>query len=219
MSFHICDLNNWEMPNHMYFAMNADSSPVCSAVLSPRQRACTGKPSSPWPQGPAHWDPKIPFWFTSQLLTPCSSLFKQPTLTGRACAGFPQIFAQWWPHLCKLFKKYLLIDLRKREKHQFAVPLIYTLIGWFLYVPWPGIKPATLAYRGEVAPFLISYPEAHRMRSGPSTDTWTHVTSMHIRPMLLLMLPGPAWSSVNNLETPNSNLASKVVMKAWFLSE
>ena len=25
-------------------------------------------------------------------------------------------------------------------------PTIYALIGWFLYVPWPGIKPTTLAY-------------------------------------------------------------------------
>ena len=32
-----------------------------------------------------------------------------------------------------------------RQRHQFVVPLIYAFIGWFLYVPWPGIKPATLA--------------------------------------------------------------------------
>ena len=34
----------------------------------------------------------------------------------------------------------------KREKCQFVVPLIHALIGWFLYVPWPGIKPTTLAH-------------------------------------------------------------------------
>ena len=32
-----------------------------------------------------------------------------------------------------------------RKEHQF-VPLIYACISWFLYVPWPGIKPATLLY-------------------------------------------------------------------------
>ena len=35
---------------------------------------------------------------------------------------------------------------REREKHQFVVPHIYAFIGWFLYVPWLGIEPATLAY-------------------------------------------------------------------------
>ena len=33
-----------------------------------------------------------------------------------------------------------------REEHQFIVPVINALIGWFLYVPWPGIKLATLAH-------------------------------------------------------------------------
>ena len=35
---------------------------------------------------------------------------------------------------------------RERERHQFVVPLIYSFIGWFLYVPWLGIEPATLVY-------------------------------------------------------------------------
>ena len=30
--------------------------------------------------------------------------------------------------------KFLLIDFREREKHQFVVPLIYTFIGCFLCV-------------------------------------------------------------------------------------
>ena len=38
------------------------------------------------------------------------------------------------------------IDFRKRKKHQFVVPLIYAFIDWFLYVPWLGMEPATLAY-------------------------------------------------------------------------
>ena len=41
---------------------------------------------------------------------------------------------------------YLLILETGREKHWFVVPLIHALIGWFLYVPWLGIKPTTLAY-------------------------------------------------------------------------
>ena len=30
-----------------------------------------------------------------------------------------------------------------REKHHFVVPLIYAFTGWFLYLPWLGINPAT----------------------------------------------------------------------------
>ena len=40
--------------------------------------------------------------------------------------------------------QFLCIDFR--EKHQFVAALIYTFIGWFLYVPWPGIKPTTWEY-------------------------------------------------------------------------
>ena len=44
-----------------------------------------------------------------------------------------------------------LIWEREREREvNFIVPLIYIFIGWFLYVPWPKIKPATLAYQGDV---------------------------------------------------------------------
>ena len=35
---------------------------------------------------------------------------------------------------------------RERERDQFVVLLIYAFIGWFLYVPWWGIEPTTLAY-------------------------------------------------------------------------
>ena len=38
---------------------------------------------------------------------------------------------------------------RERENHQFVVPLTDELIGRFLYVPWRGIKPATLVYQDE----------------------------------------------------------------------
>ena len=36
-----------------------------------------------------------------------------------------------------------------REKHQFVVPLISAFTGWFLYVAWLGIKPATLVYQDD----------------------------------------------------------------------
>ena len=44
------------------------------------------------------------------------------------------------------FYKLLFIDSREREeevreRHWFAVPLIYVFIGWLLYVPWLGIEP------------------------------------------------------------------------------
>ena len=32
------------------------------------------------------------------------------------------------------------------DRHRFVVPLVYVFIGCFLYVPWPGIEPVTLAY-------------------------------------------------------------------------
>ena len=35
---------------------------------------------------------------------------------------------------------------RLREKYRFVVLLFHSFIGCFLYVPWPRIKPATLAY-------------------------------------------------------------------------
>ena len=55
----------------------------------------------------------------------------------------------------QFFKKFM--NLRERERREdgereterntdIAVPPIDEFIGWFLHVPWPGIKPATLAY-------------------------------------------------------------------------
>ena len=37
----------------------------------------------------------------------------------------------------------------EREKHWFVVSLIYAFIGWFLYMPWPGIEPTTLEYQDD----------------------------------------------------------------------
>ena len=36
--------------------------------------------------------------------------------------------------------------MREREAERFVVLLIYAFIGSLLYVPWPGIEPATLAF-------------------------------------------------------------------------
>ena len=45
------------------------------------------------------------------------------------------------------FNAYLAIYFeRERERERFVVPFISAFIGWFLYVHWPGIEPATLAY-------------------------------------------------------------------------
>ena len=49
-------------------------------------------------------------------------------------------------YLCFLLSFILERKKGKREKHRFVVPLIYAFIGWFLYVPWLVIKPATLMY-------------------------------------------------------------------------
>lgn len=47
-----------------------------------------------------------------------------------------------------LIKIFLVIDFffLENEKHLSVVPLIHAFLGWLLYVPWPGIKPSTLAY-------------------------------------------------------------------------
>ena len=56
---------------------------------------------------------------------------------------------------------YLLIlgGDREREKHQFVVSLTYASIGWFLYVPWPGMKPATLAHGNDALTHLSKQPQ------------------------------------------------------------
>ena len=36
-------------------------------------------------------------------------------------------------------------EREREEKHWFVVPLIYAFISYFLYVPWTGIEPTTLA--------------------------------------------------------------------------
>lgn len=79
----------------MYFAMNADSSPVCSTVLSPRQE------SMPWntqvstakracPPGSQN-----PFQIMFQVPRPRTFLFKQSKLTYRVWADFSQILKVW----------------------------------------------------------------------------------------------------------------------------
>ena len=47
---------------------------------------------------------------------------------------------------------------KQREKHRFVVPLIYAFIGWFLYVPWFGIEPTTLAYRDDALTNWATWP-------------------------------------------------------------
>ena len=55
-----------------------------------------------------------------------------------------------YPHvLKKTLKIFNFIDFKERkeagrEKHGAAVLLIYSFIGWFLYVPWLGTEPTTL---------------------------------------------------------------------------
>ena len=57
-----------------------------------------------------------------------------------------------------LFLNFYLLILRKREKHWFVVPLIYAFIGWLPYVPWPGIKPATLMYQDDALTNWAPWP-------------------------------------------------------------
>ena len=49
---------------------------------------------------------------------------------------------------------------REREKHQFVVPLVFC-IPWLLYVPWSGIKPATLVHRYDSLTNRGTWPRFH----------------------------------------------------------
>ena len=44
------------------------------------------------------------------------------------------------------------------ERETLIVPLMDALIGWFLHVPWLGIKPATLAYRQDALTIWVTLP-------------------------------------------------------------
>ena len=48
-----------------------------------------------------------------------------------------------------------------RERHQFVVPFIYVFIGWFLYVPWLGNEPSTLAYQDDALTSWTTWPGHH----------------------------------------------------------
>ena len=44
------------------------------------------------------------------------------------------------------------------ERRWFIVPLIYAFIGWFLYVPWLGLEPATSAHRDDTLTNWATWP-------------------------------------------------------------
>ena len=48
-----------------------------------------------------------------------------------------------------LFLMYSFESLKGGERHQFVLPFIYASFGWFLHVPWLGIKPATVVYQDD----------------------------------------------------------------------
>ena len=43
-------------------------------------------------------------------------------------------------------------EREKERNNRYVVPLLYSFIGWFLYVPWPGIEPTTLVYLDNTLP-------------------------------------------------------------------
>ena len=98
---------------------------VVQLQLSPFFPQCSHLPCPPAPQTPTQSSPMIlyysVFWLLSFSFT----------------SAFPSSDC------------FLLIDFRERKRrgrHQFVVPLVYAFIGFFLYVPWLGIEPATLTY-------------------------------------------------------------------------
>ena len=77
--------------------------------------------------------------------------------------GVKQSIKNMWWKVCLQIKKknYRLIFYREREKHQFAVPLIYVFIDSFLHVLWSGIEPATLAYWDDALTNSATQPGLH----------------------------------------------------------
>lgn len=55
--------------------------------------------------------------------------------------SLPKFF--FWKHLKNWFERERAGGggggecIREKEKHQFVIPLVYTFIVWFLYLPWP----------------------------------------------------------------------------------
>ena len=47
---------------------------------------------------------------------------------------------------------------KEREKRWFVYPCIYAFIGWFLYVPWLGIEPVTLACQDNTLTNWATWP-------------------------------------------------------------
>ena len=58
----------------------------------------------------------------------------------------------------------------ERVKHQFAVLPIYAFIGWFLYVPWPGIELTNLVHWN-------STPTNWATQPGQCTCSWYNTLS------------------------------------------
>ena len=59
----------------------------------------------------------------------------------------------------------------EREKHWPIVPLIYAFIGWFLYVPCPGIESTTFGYWGDTITNWATWPGLMLLFSSHSTPS------------------------------------------------
>ena len=73
------------------------------------------------------------------------------------------------------FNLYLLIW----EKHWLAIPPIYAFIGWFLYVPWPGIESTTMAYQVDALTTWATRPGPHCIIFEQSS-TWVSLQDAHL---------------------------------------
>ena len=94
------------------------------------------------------------------LFQPCLYLFVEALLSWLLkISGNCNIFVILV--LTSIFFTFYLLILergREKEKHQFVVPLISVFINCFLYVPWLGIKSATLAYQNDALTNWATWP-------------------------------------------------------------
>ena len=89
---------------------------------------------------------------------------------------------------------------RESERHQLVVPLIYAFIGCFLYVPWPGIEPATLAYQDDALTDWATQP-------GPGLQTSLLLYSTTL-PATTYSVPGGSFSRRTGLTKDSLSLAA-----------
>ena len=138
-------------------------------------------------------NPMVSFQLPSFLPHPQPKWSRLPWNT-HSSQGHPFLsvffFPQWIFFLFLIFNLLIIRkeggEEREREKHGFVFPFIFAFTGYFLHVPWQGIKPTTLGCQDNILTELPS--------QGPLNGFFSHLPSFLKCPgtslfLLLLLLP------------------------------